>query len=64
MQKGRGAARVGGPRSATVTTVEDSTLFTIHRKDFSSLVAVPSIARRLLEGLSQRLRDAESRLIS
>jgi CRP-like cAMP-binding protein len=54
----------GGPRSATVMTLEESTLFMIHRKDFSSLVGVPSIARRLLEGLSQRLRDADSRLIS
>lgn len=54
----------GGPRSATVTTLEETTLFTIHRKDFASMLTVPAVARKLLEGLSERLREADRQLIS
>ena len=54
----------GGPRSATVKTLEETTVFVINRKDFSSLIEVPKIARKLLTTLSARLRDADRRLIS
>jgi CRP-like cAMP-binding protein len=54
----------GGQRSATVKVIEECTVFVIHRRDFSALIAVPSIARRLLEGMSERLRLADTRLLS
>lgn len=54
----------GGPRSATVTMLEEGVLFVIHHKDFAPLIAVPSIARKLLVGLAARLRAADARLLA
>jgi CRP-like cAMP-binding protein len=53
-----------GPRSATVATLEPAALFVIHPKDFATLVAVPSIARKLLAGLAARLRASDRRMLS
>jgi CRP-like cAMP-binding protein len=54
----------GGPRSATVKMLEESVLLVMHRKDFEPLIAVPSIARKLLVGLAERLRAADTRLLA
>jgi CRP-like cAMP-binding protein len=49
-----------GPRSANVTASGPMTLYVIGSKEFSELIdRVPFIARRILRGLSQRLRSAE-----
>jgi len=54
----------GQPRSATVTTIEDCVLLVTHRRDFSQLLDdVPGLARKILQGLSQRLREMDARLI-
>jgi CRP-like cAMP-binding protein len=52
------------PRSATVTTLEPTTLLVISAPDFNSMVAtVPSVDRRMLEVLAERLRDVEDRFV-
>lgn len=49
-----------GPRSATVTADTDMHLLVLGSRDFSALVTqVPSVARRIMKGLAERLRDAE-----
>jgi CRP-like cAMP-binding protein len=49
-----------GPRSATVTAATPMTLYVIGAKEFSDLIErIPFVARRILRGLSQRLRAAE-----
>ncbi len=54
----------GQPRSATVTLDEDSVLLVMHRSDFSQLLDdVPGLARKILQGLSQRLRETDAKLI-
>jgi CRP-like cAMP-binding protein len=53
----------GQPRSATVTTDVDSVLLVVSRRDFSQLLDdVPGLARRILTGLSRRLRETDSKL--
>ena len=53
----------GQPRSATVTLDEDSVLLVMHRSDFSQLLDdVPGLARKILQGLSQRLRETDAML--
>jgi CRP/FNR family transcriptional regulator, cyclic AMP receptor protein len=50
----------GGPRSATVTAETDMHLLVLSSRDFSSLIdEVPQVARRIMKGLAERLRDAE-----
>ncbi|MFQ5968026.1 MAG: Crp/Fnr family transcriptional regulator [Acidimicrobiia bacterium] len=54
----------GQPRSATVTVEEDSVLLVMHRSDFSQLLDdVPGLARKILQGLSQRLRETDAMLL-
>jgi CRP/FNR family transcriptional regulator, cyclic AMP receptor protein len=49
-----------GPRSATVTADSAMTLYVIAGREFGELIEeVPFVARRILRGLSQRLRSAE-----
>jgi CRP/FNR family transcriptional regulator, cyclic AMP receptor protein len=49
-----------GPRSATVTAETDMQLLVLGSPEFSSLVAeVPSVARRIMRVLAERLRAAE-----
>jgi CRP/FNR family transcriptional regulator, cyclic AMP receptor protein len=48
------------PRSATVTAETDMQLFVIGSREFSHLIdTVPSVARRVLAALAERLRAAE-----
>lgn len=54
----------GGRRSATVDALDEATLLIIHRRDFESLLTVPSIARSLLAGLASRLRDSDKRMLA
>lgn len=55
----------GHPRSATVTTDEDTVVLVMHRNDFSQLLDdVPGLTRRVLAGLSQRVRELDARVAS
>jgi CRP-like cAMP-binding protein len=48
------------PRSATVTAETDMHLLVLSSREFSSLVDdVPIVARRIMRGLAERLRNAE-----
>lgn len=50
----------GGPRSATVTAETDLSLLVLSSRNFFSLIDdVPAVARRILRGMAERLRDAE-----
>ena len=50
-----------GPRSATVTADTDMHLLVLSSRSVSSLIdEVPSVARRILQGMAERLRDSES----
>ncbi len=50
-----------GPRSATVTAETDMQLLVLDSRSFSALVAEnPSVSRKLLRGMAERLRDAET----
>lgn len=52
------------PRSATVVTEEPCVLLVMHARDFSAVLdTAPSISRKLLAGLSQRLREANQHLL-
>lgn len=71
--RGRGSVRLGpgsffgemalldqGLRSATVTAETDMHLLVLGSRDFSALVVeVPTVARRIMRGLAERLREAE-----
>jgi CRP/FNR family transcriptional regulator, cyclic AMP receptor protein len=71
--RGRGTAKLGPgsffgemslldqrPRSATVTAETDMRLLVLGSREFGSLVAeVPSVARRIMRVLAERLREAE-----
>lgn len=49
-----------GPRSATVTAETDMRLLVLGSRDFSALlVDVPMVARRIMKGLAERLREVE-----
>jgi CRP-like cAMP-binding protein len=49
-----------GPRSATVTADTDMHLLVLSSRSFSSLIdEVPSVARRMLRGMAERLRASE-----
>lgn len=53
----------GGPRSASLHTTTDVTVLVMSRRDFSeALDLMPSVSRKLLAGLSQRLREADRKL--
>jgi CRP/FNR family transcriptional regulator, cyclic AMP receptor protein len=52
------------PRSATVTTLEPTSLLVITTGDFNSLVqSVPSVDHKMLVVLADRLRDVEARFV-
>jgi CRP-like cAMP-binding protein len=49
-----------GRRSATVTAESDMRLLVLRSRDFSALIDdVPTVARRVMEAVAERLRDAE-----
>lgn len=55
----------GLPRSATVRMDKDGAVLEIHRREFGALLEEsPALARKLLVGLSRRLRAADEKLIS
>ena len=50
----------GGPRTATVTLTEDSTLLVVGRRQFHQLLdEFPDVRLQVLEALAQRVRSAE-----
>ena len=50
-----------GPRSATVTAETDMQLLVLSSRSFSSLIHEnPSVSRKLLRGLAERLRGAQA----
>jgi CRP-like cAMP-binding protein len=50
----------GGPRSATVVAETDMHLLVLSSREFSSLLdSVPTVARGIMRGLAERLREAE-----
>jgi len=71
--RGKGTAKLGpgecfgemallkpAPRSATVTAESDMRLLVLGSREFSTLIEdVPSVARRVMEALAERLREAE-----
>ena len=51
----------GGPRFATVTAETDMQLLVLNSRSFSALIADnPSVSRKLLRGMAERLRGAET----
>lgn len=51
----------GGPRTATVTTTEDSTVLVLTRQAFNGVLdEIPTLAHKLLVSLARRLRAAEA----
>jgi len=51
-----------GPRSATISAETDMRLLVLGSREFSALVnEVPVVAVRIMQGLAERLRDAEPR---
>jgi len=52
------------PRVATVTTTEPTTVLVVHGRDFNRLVTeMPSVDRKMLIVLAQRLRELEDRYV-
>jgi CRP-like cAMP-binding protein len=50
----------GGPRTATVTLTEDSTLLVVGRRQFHHLLdEFPDVRLQVLEALARRVRAAE-----
>lgn len=49
-----------GPRSATVTAITPVRLYVLDARSFSTMLDKhPAVARKILRGLAQRLREAE-----
>jgi CRP/FNR family cyclic AMP-dependent transcriptional regulator len=54
----------GGPRSATVMMTTEGSVLEISRHDFLSLLdSTPGLAKKILVGMSQRLREADEKLV-
>ena len=50
-----------GPRAATVTAASDMRLYVLDARSFSTLLDKhPAVARKILRGMAQRLREIES----
>ncbi len=53
----------GGPRTATVTTTEETTLLVLSKPAFNAVLdEVPTLAHKLLVSLARRLRESERSL--
>lgn len=50
----------GGPRSATVVAVDEVVVLTLSSADFDSVLAIPYVARTIMQNLAQLVRQAES----
>jgi CRP-like cAMP-binding protein len=58
------ALLVNAPRTATVTTVDDSELVSFDRKTFGKLLdESPAFARRMLESVAARLREHDAKSV-
>jgi CRP-like cAMP-binding protein len=54
-----------GPRSATVRADSDMTVLVLGQREFSGVVdEVPGLARKLLQSMATRLRDADAKAYS
>lgn len=54
----------GAPRSATVAAETDGVVLVIRRREFSALLdSVPGLLKKIAVGLSQRLREADERIL-
>ena len=54
-----------GPRSATVTADEQSELVVLGQREFMGVLdEVPSVSYKLLVGMAQRLREADTKAVS
>lgn len=54
-----------GPRSATVRADGDMTVLVLGQREFSGVLdEVPGLARKLLQGMAARLREADSKAVS
>ena len=54
----------GKPRTATVTTLEPTTVLVLRSIEFSSIVTtMPSVDRKMLSVLASRLRDVEAKYV-
>jgi CRP/FNR family cyclic AMP-dependent transcriptional regulator len=52
------------PRTATVTTLEPTTVLVVNARDFDAVVkTMPSVDRKMLIALSGRLRDLEAKYV-
>ena len=52
------------PRTATVTTLEPTTVLVVNARDFDAVVkTMPSVDRKMLIALSGRLRDLEAQYV-
>ena len=55
----------GKPRSASVITIEDTSVYVLRRSDFNEIVEKhPNIALKLLKEITSRLRKADARIES
>jgi CRP-like cAMP-binding protein len=58
------ALLVNEPRTATVTTIEDSELVSFDRRTFGKLLdESPAFARRMLEAVAARLREHDAKSV-
>jgi CRP/FNR family cyclic AMP-dependent transcriptional regulator len=54
----------GAPRSATVAAETDGVVLVMQRQEFGALLdSVPGLAKKIAVGLSQRLREADDRIL-
>lgn len=54
-----------GPRSATVKADGDMTVLVLGQREFSGVLdEVPGLARKLLQGMATRLREADAKAVS
>jgi CRP/FNR family cyclic AMP-dependent transcriptional regulator len=54
----------GAPRSATVSAETDGVVLVMQRREFGALLdRVPGLLRKIAVGLSQRLREADERIL-
>ena len=54
----------GAPRSATVAAETDGVVLVMQRREFGALLdRVPGLLRKIAVGLSQRLREADERIL-
>jgi CRP/FNR family cyclic AMP-dependent transcriptional regulator len=52
-----------GPRSATVTAELPVRLLVIDEKDFDAVRSIPSVSRKVIAGMSERLRAANEQAV-